>query len=119
MIALLSVCTVGGPLSLAQDKVDGAIWELFVKNPKTDKWETRSKFRCTTDGKVYGDGKVVGTHKRAGAKKVEIIVTEAKEASNNGTFKGTRVAKDSSFWEGTYTKKDGTELPIRLRLIAD
>jgi hypothetical protein len=117
-LVLLTVLHVNQPIVSAADKVIGAVWELWVKNPANDQWITRGKFRCTTDGKVYFDGKVVGTHKSEGDK-VELVVTVAKDDANKGTFKGVKVAKDSSIWEGTFTKKDGSEVPIRLKLIAD
>lgn len=118
MAAFLCWGTAGSFPTFAQDRVEGAIWESFAKNPKTDKWEKRGIFRCTTDGKVYVDGKVAGTHKTTKAT-VEIKITSAKVEANNGTFRGMRVAKDGTSWEGTYTKMDGTEVPVRLRMIVD
>ncbi len=102
----------------AADKAIGAIWEPYLKNPANDQWVKRPVFRCTPDGKVYADGKVVGSHKNKG-NNVEIVVTGSKVDANNGTFKEVRVTRDSSLWEGTYTSKAGVELPVRLKLLAD
>jgi hypothetical protein len=102
-----------------QDKVIGAIWELHAKNPSTGRYESRGAFRCTEDGKVYKDGKIVGTHKSVSLEAVEITITAAPNPRGNGTTKATRVTKTGSVWEGVHENLKGETIPVRLFLKKD
>ncbi len=103
----------------AQDKVIGAIWEVWFKDPKTGKYQNAGFYRCTIDGKVYRDGKVIGSHKNTNLDNVEITITDLPKAQNNGVLKATKVTKAGTAWEGVHTIKSGAEIPIRMRLKAD
>lgn len=118
LLLLLFGLVQTGTVSRAQDQVVGAIWEVWVKNPKTGKYDRFGLMRCTTDGKVFKDGKIIGSHKNTD-QDVEITIDNAPNAFNNGTSKATRVTKNGTAWEGVHTRKDGTEVPIRFRLIKD
>lgn len=101
----------------AEDKIIGAVWELWAKG-QDGKYKKHGEFRATLDGKVYHDGKVVGTHKSSG-NDIEVTITDGKNEDKNGSFKGTKAAKAGTHWEGTFTNKKGTETPVRLRLVKD
>jgi hypothetical protein len=102
----------------AQDKIIGAIWEIRVKLPGNDKYESKGFFRCTTDGKVYRDGELVGTHKNTGFEDVEITLTAA-GPKVNGVTKAKKVTKNGNGWEGVHTTNDNVKVPVRLLLKKD
>ncbi|MEO2089688.1 MAG: hypothetical protein ABGY75_09355 [Gemmataceae bacterium] len=116
LLTALALPTVT-PVVRADDKVIGAVWEIFVKG-KDRKYTSYCKLRATTDGKVYEDGKVVGTHTSSGDEFVMLITKSATEG-HNGTMKGTKVDKAGKVYEGTHTSKEGKETPIRMKLVAD
>jgi hypothetical protein len=104
----------------AENKYVGAIWKVKVKNEKTGKYVDYGLIRCTADGKVYRDGKVVGSHKNTALDKVKMVITGAKDPTNNGTWKATCIKKDASLWGGVYTRKsDGKEFAVYLILQED
>ena len=106
------------PTARAEDKVVGAIWEMYTRDKDGKNVKTIGKFRATTDGKVFHDGKVVGSHK-ANGDDIELVVTDHPKGLN-GTFKGTKVSKAASEWGGRYTiKSNGKEIPIWLKLVKD
>jgi hypothetical protein len=117
-VAALLLC-LGLTSVLAADDIVGAIWEVKWKNPKTREIRSFGVIRCTTDGKVYLDGKVVGTHKNTGRDTVEINITDSPRKILHGAWKVTRVTKDGAHWEGVIKNKAGEELPIRLVLKND
>jgi hypothetical protein len=118
IVAALLLCL--GPTSvLAADDFIGAIWEVKSRNPKTGEIESLGVIRCTTDGKVYLDGKVVGTHKKTGRDTEEINVTDSpRKPKMKGTWKVARVTKDGAHWEGVIETSRGT-ISIRLVLKKD
>jgi hypothetical protein len=104
----------------AEDKYVGVIWSVKVKNETTGQYVDYGLIRCTTDGKVYRDAKVVGSHKNINLNNVEVIITAAKDPTHNGTWKATRVKKDGGVWGGVYTRKsDGKEFAVYLILKED
>lgn len=105
----------------AEDKYVGAIWNVKYKSAQSGKYVDCGFFRCTTDGKVYRDGKVVGSHKTINLDNVEMEITGAKDPTRyNGTWKGIRVKKDGGVWEGVFIRKsDGKEFALVLILKAD
>lgn len=106
--------------AMAEDKYVGAIWSVKIKNEKTGEYDDHGLIRCTTDGKVYRDGKVVGSHKIVSLNNVEMEITAAKDPTNNGTWKANRVKKDGGVWGGVYTRKsDGKEFVVVLTLKKD
>jgi hypothetical protein len=119
----LVVCILAliGPMAATatvEDKFVGAIWQMRVKNEKGE-WIDVAKFRATKDGKVYFEGKQIGTHKSVNANEVTMEWTE-KGPRLNGKYKLLRVRKDGAWWAGTLTRaNDGVEVPIRLGLIGD
>lgn len=117
-VAALLLC-LASKSALAADTVIGAIWDVHWRNPDTDKYQNFGLIRCTTDGKVYRDGKVVGTHKNTGLEKVEINITDSGNPRFNGTSKATRVKKAGTIWEGVHKNPKGEELPIRMYLKKD
>ncbi len=122
-VVILGLITMGLGSSQAtlqaQDKVIGAVWEVWVKDAKTGKYQSVGLYRCNVDGKVYRDGKVVGSHKNTSMENVEITISNAPNAKSNGVTKTSKVTKTGTLWEGVHTTKDGTEIPIRMKLIAD
>src|SRR5262245_14215911 len=103
-------------IATAEDKFVGAIWGMKVKNPQGE-WIDVAKFRATRDGKVYFEGKQIGTHKSVNANEVTMEWTE-KGPRLNGKYKLLRVRKDGEWWAGTLTRaSDGVEVPVRLGLI--
>jgi hypothetical protein len=118
IVAALLFC-LGTTSVLAADDIIGAIWEVKWRNPKTREIRSFGVIRCTTDGKVYLDGKVVGTHKNTGRATVEIKITDAPRKMLHGTWKVTRVTRDGTHWEGVINNQAGEELPIRLVLKND
>jgi len=119
-LSALAVCASPEPdRAASQDKVIGAIWDLHAKNPSTGKYESRGAFRCTVDGKVYKDGKIVGSHKTVSLETVEITITDAPNPRGNGTTKATRVTKTGSVWEGVHENLKGETVPVRLYLKKD
>ncbi len=119
-LATAAACAAAGTdRAPAQDRVIGAIWDLHAKNPATGKYESRGAFRCTEDGKVYKDGKIVGTHKTVTLEAVEITISAAPNPRGNGTTKATRVTKTGSVWEGVHENLKGETVPVRLYLKKD
>ena len=112
---------LGSSHAWAEDKYVGAIWNVKYKSAQTGELVDCGLFRCTTDGKVYHDGKVIGSHKTIDLDNVELEITGAKDPTRfNGTWKGTRVKKDGGVWGGVFTRKsDGKEFPMVLILKAD
>jgi hypothetical protein len=102
----------------AEDKYIGAIWELRVKVPGKDAYESKGFFRATKDGKVYLDGKVVGSHKTTSLQDVEMKI-DGLDAARNGTTKVKRVKRDGSIWDGIHKTERGVEVPVRLFLKLD
>jgi hypothetical protein len=118
--ALAVVTTFFGMNQLqSADKLIGAVWEVWAKNPKTEKYESRGLFRCTTDGKVFKDGKVIGTHKNTSLETIEITITDAPGPAANGVTKATKVAKNATLWEGVHENLKGEKIPIRFALKKD
>lgn len=115
-LAALTLTTTAG--YSADDEFVGAIWTLRVKNPKGE-WIEATKFRATTEGKVFFEGKQVGTHKTKGAD--EITMTWDKKGPRlDGTYTLNRVKKDGEWWAGTLKRaSDGKEVPVRLALVKD
>jgi hypothetical protein len=104
----------------AEDKYVGAIWSVKIKNEQTGEYDDLGLIRCTKDGKVYRDGKVIGSHKMTSLNNVEMEITAAKNPTNNGTWKANRVKKDGGVWGGVYTRKsDGKEFVVIMTLKAD
>lgn len=102
----------------AEDEYVGAIWSVKVKNEETGKYVDYGLIRCTKDGKVYRDAKVIGSHKNVNLNKIQLEITEAEQ--QNGTWKATRVKKDGGVWGGVYTRKsDGKEFSMFLILKKD
>lgn len=118
MAVLLLVSLCGSGVSRAEDKIIGAVWQVTIKNDK-GKYVTFGLIRCTTDGKVFHDGKEVGTHKNTGLETVEITITNAANPLHNGVSKATKVAKDGTIWEGVHKRTDGKEIPARMQLKKD
>jgi hypothetical protein len=100
----------------ADDKVVGAIWSLRIKNPKGE-WVGGTQFRATLDGKVYFEGKQVGTHARKGDD-VEMVL-DKKSPRFNGTYTFRKVKRDARLWEGTFKGANGSEARVRLKLVED
>lgn len=113
----LAVALLGGELR-AEDKLIGAVWELHVKLPGKDKYESKGLLRCTTDGKVYRDGKVIGSHKNTGLDDIEIKIDGLDENWNSVTT-AKKVGKDGKSWEGVSKREKGDEVPVRLFLKKD
>lgn len=106
------VASVG--TTTADDKV-GAIWSLPIKNSKGE-WVS-TQFRATVDGKVYFEGKQVGTHARKGDD-VEMVL-DKKSPRFNGTYSFKKVNRDATLWEGTFKGENGSEVPVRIKLVKD
>ena len=104
----------------AEDQYVGAIWSVMLKAQESGKYYELCVIRCTTDGKVYSNGKVIGSHKNINLNKVEMKITGAKDPDKNGTWKANRVKKDGGVWDGIYTRKsDGKEFPMAMILKRD
>ncbi|MFN9717323.1 MAG: hypothetical protein ACK58L_01430 [Planctomycetota bacterium] len=48
----------------AEDRYVGTIWNVKVRSEQTGKYVDIEPIRCTTDGKVYREGRVIGRHKK-------------------------------------------------------
>jgi hypothetical protein len=118
-VVVALVAGLGSPLVRAADVLVGAVWQVNYKNPNTGMYQSFGLIRCTTDGKVFLDGKEVGTHKNSGLDAVEIEIANATNPGINGISKATKVAKNGTIWEGTHKHKDGRETPIRMFLKKD
>lgn len=104
----------------AEDDYVGAFWSVKVRSEKADNWVDFGVIRCTTDGKVYAHGKVIGSHKNKNLNNVEMKITAAEIPTRNGTWKATRVKKDGGVWGGVYKRKsDGKEFQMVLTLKKD
>ena len=113
-----SMC-LASPYALAEDDFIGAVWHLKVKPPGKRKYEDRGLIRCTTDGKVFIDGKEVGTHRNTNNTTVKFKISRG-GPNWNGEGKAVMVAKDNSIWEGKFTRaSSGEKFPFRLFLRKD
>lgn len=105
-LAAVAIVGGGGGASRADDKVIGAVCELRVKLPGKEDYASKGLFRCTLDGKVHRDGRVVGRHKAVGADDVEITI-DGMQPGYNGTSRATRVEKGGRVWEGVGKNQKG------------
>lgn len=104
----------------AQDKIVGAVWTIKIKNEKTDKFEEFGTLRCTTDGKVFREGKVIGSHKKTSKDSVEMLITESNDPKFNGKLKASLIKKDGTVWGGVFTRdSDGKEFVMSMTLKRD
>jgi hypothetical protein len=121
MIVALLLTGLWSSSAAAQDEYVGAIWSVKVKNKETGQWDDFGFFRCTTDGKVYREGKVIGSHKNINLNNVQMEIKANKDGTRlGGTWKATRLKKDGRVWHGVYTRKsDGKEFVVAMILKAD
>ncbi|MFO0804008.1 MAG: hypothetical protein U0791_12920 [Gemmataceae bacterium] len=117
-LAIVALLISWSGVCRAEDKIIGAIWQVNYKNDQ-GKYVSFGLIRCTVDGKVFIDGKEVGTHKNTGFEMVELEITNSPIPGVNGKSKATKVKKDGTVWEGVHKRADGKEVPIRMFLKKD
>jgi hypothetical protein len=115
LVAVVGLTVVSDPAP-AEDEVVGAVWSMRMKNKQGD-WVEVVKFRATLDGKVFHEGKQVGTHTSKG-EDIEIVIDKVRPRLN-GTYTFMKVRKDAKFWAGTLKRSDGSEEPARIVLLKD
>ena len=117
-MAVLFTSAASSDITAADDKFVGAIWSMRLKNPKGE-WAEVIKFRATTDGKIFHEGKQIGTHESKGTDDLA-MTWDKKGPLLNGSYKLIRVKKDNGWWAGTLTRAaDSKDVPVRLGIVGD